>query len=685
MKNKVFTIKSFVLFSFFHLFLSHQLVGQTIKSAIPPPKVIFGVHSLREIDMTSSYLDSTAVAAVLFDKADIFYDRNNGETNIKADIFYDRNNGETNITVHRRVKIFKNQNLDIQSFLGYEYPHAIDGGLQMHKLEGFVYNFDPTKKQIVTTPINPKSVVVQNTSNGNIRTHIVPADLKDGSVIEFKFVLTGYGVWGWDHNFQFNVPTHWSEVHYQLPRNHEYKADLKNTKVGKLAYQEVNGVTIHSGGAAIDKNADLYINVAYADIPALNEEPYDYSSNRYRLYLEMGFPKREYTGGVEQDGKALYKNLQYEKLYKSYPVIKEIAVNLMNSITDKSDTVACMRAAVEWVKKNISLNNTYPSLSPLKENLAYIIKEKKGNYNELNYVLFNLVREMGFKEAGLALLKPREEGGVYDSGVVTDCRYVVVFMIFGGKEQYIDAANINTRIGLLDPDLINNKAMYILTEKESALKDCNISDKYQKVVQIETTINAAEEKTTFTGKVIAGGYYALSIRDKITEESEEKYKNNFKTAIAELNITEVKFDGVSNLDKSMEAAITGDANTITTFTEGRIFVKPSVGIFEKNPFTAAVRNNPIDFVKAIAYTTNHNIKIPAGYVIESLPKSESIGLPNSEGKFTYTAEEKDGLAKISVRLNINQPIFGVEKYESVQRFFEALTKKVSEEVIFKKQ
>ncbi|MFM2268282.1 MAG: hypothetical protein RL757_1723, partial [Bacteroidota bacterium] len=451
MKNNVFNLHRFVLFAFCFVLLNTKTTAQP-KSELVAPKIVFGSPSIKELETKTCSLDSTADAAILFDS---------------RDVFYNTTSGETDITVHRRIKIFKKANVDLADYLCTYYSKR----LQMHNAQGFVYLPDPQKGYVIK-PFDLNNLATQESyTEGRRRVCITPPDVKDGCVIEFKFIITGYGVWLSDHYFQFGVPTYWSEVHYKLPYEVQYDASLKNPNNGTLVYKDVKGVNQNTGD---DDHADIYINLAYANVPALKSEPYIYSESRYQTYLDMteksyfpqGKPKQLYSTSISDGGKELYNCYNYEKIYRSYPVIKEIAATVLKGVTDKSDTLACARAAIEWVKINIKENNEFNDIK-LEENLAYIIKEKKGTYDEINYVLFNLLREMGFGDkVGLVLLKPRSNGKLDEKSLVSDCTHAVAFMNIGGKDQYLDAANTNGRFGMLNPALLNNKALYILKEKE---------------------------------------------------------------------------------------------------------------------------------------------------------------------------------------------------------------------------
>jgi hypothetical protein len=81
---------------------------------------------------------------------------------------------------------------------------------------------------------------------------------------------------------------------------------------------------------------------------------------------------------------------------------------------------------------------------------------------------------------------------------------------------------------------------------------------------------------------------------------------------------------------------------------------------------------------------NYQVKIPEGYGIESLPKSEIIRMPHNDAQFMYSAKKIGNKVMVTNIFAINKSIFLENEYRELRSFYDNMIRKQSEQIVFKK-
>jgi hypothetical protein len=79
-----------------------------------------------------------------------------------------------------------------------------------------------------------------------------------------------------------------------------------------------------------------------------------------------------------------------------------------------------------------------------------------------------------------------------------------------------------------------------------------------------------------------------------------------------------------------------------------------------------------------------NLSLPEGYVIESMPKSETIVMEENIGSFKYNIGTNNNTVQIGVVLDINTATLAPDYYLTVKDFFNKMIEKQSEKIVLKK-
>ena len=77
--------------------------------------------------------------------------------------------------------------------------------------------------------------------------------------------------------------------------------------------------------------------------------------------------------------------------------------------------------------------------------------------------------------------------------------------------------------------------------------------------------------------------------------------------------------------------------------------------------------------------------VPAGYVVEELPKSSKVLLGDNIGFFEYIIQKDEDIIQFRSRIKIDKTIFSADSYNGLRDFFATIVNKQNEQIVFKKK
>jgi len=103
-----------------------------------------------------------------------------------------------------------------------------------------------------------------------------------------------------------------------------------------------------------------------------------------------------------------------------------------------------------------------------------------------------------------------------------------------------------------------------------------------------------------------------------------------------------------------------------------------------NPFTNERRFSDIDFGCNNLFSINGKYKIPEGYKIEALPKSQTITMPDKSISFKRVVFEEDGYVIVYYVINYKNSFFPKDRYFLIYDYFKKMNDLLNEQIVFKK-
>lgn len=616
--------------------------------------------------------DSAAVAAYLFKKGTTYF-----EVNVYG--------GHTAVySVELKLKIYKKEGLD---YANVEIPYnEYNQSLEIEQAN----TFSLKENQIVKTKVKKEGIFDQTGERINIKKIIFP-DVKEGSIIELKYLIKSYGsVYVKDWRFQDEIPVKVSYYEFLNPTYLVYSHITTPNGIDIKSSQRVNknnkSATI-SNSILFEEN---YLYMMATDIPAFKPEPYMGNKSTYiasvrHELLEQKMNKKfpsEIAASWEGIAKILYKDNDFGKqiINKKY-----LPATLKNSIKEGNLTdIQKIDSVFLYVRNNIKWNKYTRGIYCSKDGLEDVIKSKSGNFAEVNLLLVAMLKEAGLR-ANPVLLSTRNYGLVLHPNL-SNLNCVIAGVELDDKIVLLDATDKNSTT-LIRPTRTINHTGWLIREDYSFRKVNLIPDyKSKEMVYGATTI---DEQGFLKGKIkqITQGYYSLALASSSIYENENAQTKRIESIENQLKI---EIDNYQKTDadnefKTIIEEFSFNASGCCDVTENKIYFSPFLFLKETiNPFTEENRKYPIDFIFPFQKRYVVIIEFPENYNLEYVPENLSVNIEDGIASYKFESSHSQGKLTVTGDFNMNTAVFSTDYYNSLRNFYRKMIDKQNEKIILTK-
>jgi hypothetical protein len=105
----------------------------------------------------------------------------------------------------------------------------------------------------------------------------------------------------------------------------------------------------------------------------------------------------------------------------------------------------------------------------------------------------------------------------------------------------------------------------------------------------------------------------------------------------------------------------------------------------ENPFKSEKREYPVDFGSASDEIYILNLKVPDNIIVDELPLTKVLTLPDNGGKYTYNVAQIGNTITVTSMLSINKAIFTQMEYPILREFYSQVVAKQTEQIVLKKK
>lgn len=661
---------SFTLLIFIHVFFSGAS-SQTIKN-----KIVFGDVTAKDFEPAIYKIDSSAAAVILFDGGSAKYGQ--GET--WFNVIY---------TYHKRIRLLNSNAFDEATVQIPLYKSERDED-KLNKMEAVTYNVE--KGIVIKTKVEKESVFRDKSTKDITLTKFTFPNLKAGCIIEYTYTITSPRtnyLRGW--TFQDRYPVLQSNYEITVPAIFDFvylnsgQYNLSpEVNEGSASYRLISNTSPFRNSEVISFNLTV-LNSKWQlfDLPAIVTERFTTNIKNHVAKIEfqlhsLNFPESPpeiIMGTWEQ----LANTLKKEEHFGAGLVQKNIWLEAdLKNLIIQGQKLESAKNIYRFVQRNFTCTD-YDALE-MNENIKKVYEAKKGNVAEVNLVLTAMLKKAEI-QAEPVLLSTRNNGFAYEEyPLINKFNYVISRAVIDNKEYLLDASRKKTGFNHLPAYCYNGSGRiisdtpYLVSLRADSLKE-------RKLTTIFISTGENEKRLTVNYNSLLGYNESYDLRESIGSTGTAEY---FKKIKGQMGVDALKNPAIDSLDNYDERAAVS-YNFTMDFKDDLIYFNPLLGeAYKSNPFSAAVRNYPVE----MPYTTNETVivdmDIPKGYRIDELPKSERITFNESEGMFEYIITATSESVQLRSKIVLNKANFPPEEYQTLRDFYANVVKKQSEQIVFKK-
>ncbi|MEY2867691.1 MAG: hypothetical protein RIR01_91 [Bacteroidota bacterium] len=646
-----------------------------------------GKVSLQELKEKVHPKDSSAVAAVLFEKAE-------------NKLVYNQENGfEIELVVRARIKIYKKGGYDLAnkslryylvnnsrekvSFSEVATYNLVDGKIEKTKLKS-----DGEFDEVINKYWGQKKIVMPN--------------VKEGSVIEYEYVLHSPNIGNpRDWYFQSDIPVNYSEYINSIPEYFVYNTNLKGFISPKVTVEKHNkslridskervtgtgfGTTRTNFSSEDIPYTETRTTYLVENMPAIKEESFVNNIRNYTTSLEQElsmtqFPNsmpKMYSTNWDAVVKTIYDYEDFGLELNKTGYFEEDLNQILKGITSVEEKIAVI---FTFVKTKVKWNG-YHGYS-CEEGVRKAYKTGVGNVADINLMLTAMLRYSELN-ANPVLLSTRSNGISFFPNR-TAFNYVISAVETDKGLILMDATEKYSVPNVLPLRDLNWSGRLI--RKNGSSEDVDLMPK----VNSKEFANVALDVDThgvINGKVklYHANHEALRFRQNHIVTNKDAYLESLENKNNNIEINDYVRENELDLAKPIIENYTFKDTKTAEIINNKIYLSPLIFFsLRENPFKQEVREYPVDFGYPIQEKYSITLKIPEGYEVESLPKAMTVDGGENIGMYKFVIGNNNGVIQIVSTSDIYSPIVTPEYYQVLKDFFQKSIEKQNEKIVLKK-
>lgn len=646
-----------------------------------------GKVSVAELQEKVHPKDTAAVAAILYKKG-------------KSKIEYNENDGFVLLTeVETRIKIYKKEGYNWANQSIRYYSVANDSKESVNFLDAVTYNL--VNGKIEKTKLKSDGEFNEKFNKYRSTKKITMPNIKEGSVLEYRYTIrtSNIGMMP-DWKFQYSIPVNFSEYVTYIPEYYTFNARqkgyvfpkitvVKNSKAVLITSKDRTLGPGHVSNTTFSTDKFEYIetqtNYLLENLPAIKEESFVNNIDNYTASVEQELsmvkpfnqPMKMYSTDWNSVAKTIYDYDDFgPELNKTGYFEDDLKPILVNANTTEEK----MTVVLNYVKSRVTWDEYYSYSCDKGVKKAY--QEKTGNVAEINLMLTAMLRYAGLT-ANPVLVSTRSNGiPLFPNR--TAFNYVIAAVETPNGNVLLDATDKFSTPNILPLRTLNWNGRLIRKDGSSEEVDLMPKRASNDMVFMNYSIDA-EGKVTGKTRRQCTDYNALITRDNIDGVVQEEYLEKLENENNKIEVSEYERKNEKEILLPMIETYTFTGNNLCEMIGGKIYVNPMLFFANKeNPFKQEIREYPVDFGFPFTDKYNITIKIPEGFVIETLPTPAVISMEDNLGTFKFNIVANDGTLQLVVSHQINEPIVSAEKYEMLKEYYKGMIAKETEKIVLKR-
>lgn len=668
------------------LFTTALITLSVLHVVAQKPPIKFGDVTKEEVSMTTYDKDPIAEAVVLADYglSWVSYRQNVGFT-----VDFER------IT---RIKILTKDGLSWGNFEIPLYKNNTDRE-KITSVKAVTYNLEGGK--VVESKLRNDGIFNEAYNENRDIVKVTCPNVREGSVVEISYKINSpYVGWLRDWTFQSTIPVVYSEYRTQIPEYYHF--DRYTQGYVPLAInehtQQPNSIKFTSFERSGTYNVQSTPNVSQVDyqdhkyrwvatdVPAFKPEPYMTSVHDYigAINFELASlkypnqPIKKILGTWEDLNKTLSEFESFGSVVTGNNFLKKVVEDVAGSATSPEEKII---AITTYVKNNVLWDGRKRLFA--SQSMRKVLDERKGHSADVNLLLASMLEKAGI-DVQPVILSTRDNGLLrIATPVLGQFNYVIVLARAGERSLLLDATEPLLPVGVVPERCLNGKGLAISTAGPHWV-DLDLHMKTRTVTAAQMVITP-EGYLDGTLSVTCNGYEALRQRKKYLNEGEEKFVRDFvgshqwnvkSTTVENARDIAANFIGTHELTVNDKIMSTGETLYLDPFL---------INNLPENPFKSEKREYPVDFGSPFDVTFSLRFTIPDGYVIDEMPESKVISMPENSARYIYNLAHQGNEIILTSMFQVNRSLFSQLDYPYLREFYSQIVAKQAEQIVLKRQ
>lgn len=643
-----------------------------------------GKVTIQELNQKQHPTDTSAVAAILFNRGKTYFD------------FIENSHFILVTEVEVKIKVYKKEGLD---WANKEVNYYIGGTNDESVIINKATTYNLVNGKIEKTKLDSEGEFKENLNKFWATKKFTMPNVKEGSVIEYKYTIKSpYFSNLQDWKFQQTIPVEYSEYKTIIPEYYSYNFfsrgnvplnPKKETKYRTIDILDTTALQQRQNASRTADRVSLSENVTTItaiNVPALIEEDYTNNIENYLSSIQYQLASKQYPGEMikifsetwEDVAKNINENSSFGEELKKDNYFESDYVNLISGKELNND--GKITAIYNHVKNHYKWDETFGIYTDAGVNKAY--KEKIGNVAEINFTLIAMLRKAGFSAHPILLTTRSQPINLYPT--TTAFNYVICGVEIGDKTIFLDATDKNLKQDVLPTRALNYVGRLVRQNGTSIAVDLSPTIHSKNAVMIFASIDNQTIKGNIKETMTENRAY--NFRDKNGGISEDTYLENIEKNMPGFEISEYKIENKKNAEEPVKEDYYFTSTNEIEVINDKLFFKPLLFFaIDENPFKQNKRDYPIDFKYPMydSYTITYNL--PQGYVVESMPEKMNIATENNFATFSFLTGVVGNKVQIVSNFYINSSLIPSEYYDSLKGFFNEVYLKMNEKIVLKKQ
>lgn len=586
--------------------------------------------------------------------------------------------GELKLDVVSRVKIYRKEHAE--KFLNqeiYTYDGKNNKSEKVSSLKVLTYNL--VNDKVETTTVEKNAKFKSKESKNYTVTKFAFENVKDGSILEYRYSLHSPYFWAVDKvTVEDVVPIRRFEYVLDFPKYLGFNIDYK----GSLKPKNRD-----------DKDKNIYgseyftYRFGYDDIAPYRDEKYVHNLDNYRTSIRAELNSSNITtsgdhplintstGGFKayavtwkDIAKQLYESDHFGEQLKRRSLVKDVLPMDIKNIAANEERAA---AILKFVQKNYQWNGYYTVGTEDGKDIKDLLGTKVGTSGQINLLLIMLMRSAAL-DAHPIVLSTINRGLLMDnSPSLNQLNYVISSVDIDGKPFIYDATSKMTVPNLIRPAALNYNG-YLMTEKSAQKVNILCPSRSTTYLTVDAKLNP---DGTFAGNFSDRDtmLYAMMNNERFDENKTDYqttyYKDRYKFPYSNINsgVTE-KGDFQTTFDFDSDSFVDGIG--------GKLVFNPLLFLFNKSHEfdQTEARRSPIELYTGYDKIKKVTITLPDGYAFENVPKSKKFRTEDNALQYVYKVTQEGNKLTVETTTTVEDPVYPKEYYPAFKQIFDNITK-----------